>query len=351
MILATNNLEIKSKKILLIENNLGDVRLLKEILMEKNPKNFKLIHVNNLKDGMERLKKQDIELILLDLGLPDSIGINTFKQCYSQSHKIPIVVLTSLDDDMIAQSSIRAGAQDYLIKGQLDNNILRQTIHYAIERNQLLLELETIYNSIKIINKILRHDIMNYFTIIKGFLEIYQKDRDEDNLNIIFENITNGIDLIHKMRELEQILYLGKKLKLLDVRGTLNPILENYSNQHIKVNINGDSKVLADEALSSVFNNIIQNAIKHGKTKKIDINIERKNDYCEIKFIDYGIGISDEMIDIIFKKFENGFKFGEINDIGLGLYIVKSVIDRYKGTFSIEKNSPTGCIVIIKLVI
>jgi GAF domain-containing protein/DNA-binding response OmpR family regulator len=123
-------------KILLIEDNPTDVRLLRRMLTEAKGFTFDLELADRLSTGLERLASDDVDLILLDLLLPDSHGLDTFAQTLARAPQIPVVVLTGLDDEELALEAVRAGAQDYLIKGEVDGNLLARSIHYAIERKQ-----------------------------------------------------------------------------------------------------------------------------------------------------------------------------------------------------------------------
>ena len=122
-------------KVLLIEDNSGDARLLQEMLTEVSTP-FCLERVERLSIGLERLAKNGIGVVLLDLGLPDSWGLDTFLKAHSQAPHVPIIVLTGLFDEEWGLKAVWEGAQDYLLKAQVDGNLLRRTIRYAIERKR-----------------------------------------------------------------------------------------------------------------------------------------------------------------------------------------------------------------------
>lgn len=123
-------------KILLIEDNLGDARLLQETLREVAAAQFELVHVEQLKLGIQRLSQEAFDVILLDLSLPDSQGIDTLCRTQSLAVEAPIVVLTGLNDDLLAIKALQTGAQDYLVKGQVTGDLLVRSMRYAIERRQ-----------------------------------------------------------------------------------------------------------------------------------------------------------------------------------------------------------------------
>jgi GAF domain-containing protein/DNA-binding response OmpR family regulator len=123
-------------KILLIEDNPADVQLLQRMLAEAKRFSFELEQADQLADGLRRLAGDDSDIILLDLSLPDSKGLDTFDQVLANARQIPIVVLSGLDDESLAVKAVRAGAQDYLFKGKTDSDLLTRAIHYAIERKR-----------------------------------------------------------------------------------------------------------------------------------------------------------------------------------------------------------------------
>jgi two-component system sensor histidine kinase UhpB len=123
-------------KILLLEDNLGDARLVQEMLNEFGAAQFKLVHKVSLDEGLEYMRERQFDVLILDLGLPESQGLDSFKRIYSQAPAVPIIVLTALDDESLAIKAVGLGAQDYLVKGQLDENLLVRALHYAIERKK-----------------------------------------------------------------------------------------------------------------------------------------------------------------------------------------------------------------------
>ncbi len=125
-------------RILLVEDNPGDARLVREVLAESNAHQFELVHVDRLRDGLEHLQSGSFDLVLLDLGLPESTGLKTLIRVHAVSPTIPIIVLTGNDDEDLGISAVRMGAQDYLVKGTVESNLLVRSMYYAIERARTL---------------------------------------------------------------------------------------------------------------------------------------------------------------------------------------------------------------------
>jgi PAS domain S-box-containing protein len=120
--------------LLLVEDNPGDARLIREQLAEAGGREFKIETVNTLADAVERCARPGIDAVLLDLGLPDSVGLETLKALRAHAPELPMVVLTGLSDETIAVQAVQAGAQDYLIKGELGGALMPRALRYAIER-------------------------------------------------------------------------------------------------------------------------------------------------------------------------------------------------------------------------
>lgn len=123
-------------RILLVEDNPADARLMYEWIRETGLKDFCLDHVERLSAARDKLLRENYNVILLDLSLPDAQGINTVEQVYSITNTIPIIVLTGFEDEELAIKSVQKGAQDYLFKNKVNGEMLGRSIRYAIERKR-----------------------------------------------------------------------------------------------------------------------------------------------------------------------------------------------------------------------
>ena len=152
-------------KVLLVEDNPGDARLIQEMLSEAGASAFALEQADMLSTGLERLAAGGIDAVLLDLGLPDSSGLDTFITVHAQAPDVPIVMLTGLDDAELAIKAVQEGAQDYLPKNKLDSELLVRTIRYAIERKKTETHIEHLNSVLKAIRGV-------------NQLIVMEKDRD-----------------------------------------------------------------------------------------------------------------------------------------------------------------------------
>ena len=126
---------MRPTRVLLVEDDLEQASLISKIL-DKTSNDFEINWEPRLSEGLERLEQGGTDLIILDLGLPDSQGLDTFIRIYKKVPEVPIVVLTGLADEKLGLAAIRLGAQDYLIKGSIDLIALDRTIRYAMERRR-----------------------------------------------------------------------------------------------------------------------------------------------------------------------------------------------------------------------
>jgi diguanylate cyclase (GGDEF)-like protein/PAS domain S-box-containing protein len=131
----------KIRTVLLVEDNPGDARLLREMFNEQGPADTQLTHVASMAEAEQYLAAQPVDIVLLDLGLPDARGLETVRRARTAAPHVTLVVLTGLDDELLAAQSLQEGAQDYLVKGQNDTHGsargLLRALRYAVERKAL----------------------------------------------------------------------------------------------------------------------------------------------------------------------------------------------------------------------
>ncbi|NYT03566.1 MAG: hypothetical protein GKC00_02540 [Candidatus Methanofastidiosa archaeon] len=204
-------------------------------------------------------------------------------------------------------------------------------------------QIEDLNETLQITNKILRHDLLNKLTVMKSSLWLFEEKNDKPSLDRLNRSIDSGIELIERARELESFVMTNGKLIPISIMEAAEEVSNNIN---IPVKINGNAIALADQALFSVFENIYRNAIIHGKTDRIIVDISSQKNICEIRITDYGEGIPEFIKDMVF---DEGLSYGTSKGSGLGLYIVKKTIERYGGTISVEDNKPKGAVFIIKL--
>jgi len=131
---------VQRTRVLLVEDNPGDARLVRESLSEGLPGQFMVEVADSLKQALATLRAaaDEVDVVLLDLSLPDSQGLETYRAVHTLAPAIPILVLSGLNDESIAMKAVNEGAQDFLSKARVDGELLPRAIRYAMERHRLL---------------------------------------------------------------------------------------------------------------------------------------------------------------------------------------------------------------------
>jgi len=218
---------------------------------------------------------------------------------------------------------------------------------------------------LEVLNSVLRHDLSNYLSVIGNYAELLSENPNKEYVEKIRNMVNRSLELIRDIKVVEDAERRGKILKIVNLSEALIQEINAVEapNAIIKADIPDDLYVWADETINSVISNILTNAIIHNtkKEKRIDIiarkvketeiewiderKIEEKINWIEVRIADNGPGIPDEMKEEIFKE---GVKDQETGRTGLGLFLVKTLIDRYGGKIWVEDNEPEGSVFIIR---
>jgi DNA-binding NtrC family response regulator len=148
-------MEMEKIKVLQIEDNASHARLFQEILGEIEEFKLELKWVTRLADGISLLGVENFDVVLLDLSLPDVGGLDSFNKLYAAYPDVPVIILTSANDERLAILAVRAGAQDYFFKGQVESKILSHAIRYAVERGKLIRQLKDALTQVKTLRGLL----------------------------------------------------------------------------------------------------------------------------------------------------------------------------------------------------
>jgi serine phosphatase RsbU (regulator of sigma subunit) len=158
---------------LLIEDNPDDARLIGLMLREADGESFELCHVERLEDGLRELGNGRIDVVLSDLSVPDSHGLETFQRLHARAPHVPIIVLSGLNDTTVALSAVHQGAQDYLIKGEVNGQLLARSMRYAIERKRMSEQLHRYAGELREKNAQLESD----FNMAREIQQIFLPDQ------------------------------------------------------------------------------------------------------------------------------------------------------------------------------
>jgi len=365
--------------VLLVEDNPGDAHLIKRLLTKSSATKYAVDSVNRLNAGIERCDQGSVDVVLLDLGLPDSQGLATVATMRAAVPHVPIIVLTGLDDLELAVHSVREGAQDYLVKGTATVDTLERAIYYAIERKNLEEQLtqysehleELVQQKTAELKRAERlaaigqmaamvgHDLRSPLQAILN--TIYLEKKQVDSLEGCLapsegptaQQLHAGLDKID-----EHVAYMSSMVTdLLDFAQTPNPKITRTSTEQL-VNdalrrVVAPNKVvietkldpslpnldvdpfLMQRALTNIIGNALQ-AMPDGGSLRI--TTKKNGRSASINVADTGTGIPLENIGKLFEPLFTTKSRG----VGLGLAIVKSVIEAHGGTIAVESDVGRG---------
>jgi signal transduction histidine kinase len=221
---------METAKVLLIEDNPGDARLVCEALAAEEPRRFDVVHEGRLADGCERAAREPFVAVLLDLSLPDSGGLQTVRRARAAFDFLPIVVLTGLEDESVAVAALAEGAQDYLVKSDLDLRALPRALCYAIERHRLESRLREV-DRLEAVGHLaggIAHQFNNVMTSVLGYADLLLAQCDaHDSRQGALEEIARGArQAAELMRQLQAV---GRRQRLAPQRLDLNWAIRNMA--------------------------------------------------------------------------------------------------------------------------
>ncbi|MFB6251623.1 MAG: ATP-binding protein [Halobellus sp.] len=349
--------------LLLVEDNPSDVRLIEEYLVDgqwgqKSTGSPEVIHAGSLSEGIEA-QIDEVDLVLLDLNLPDSAGLETLQSMSAASEATPLVVLTGLNDQQLGVKAVGEGAQDYLIKDEVSPELLQRTIRYAIERASQERELKRRNRELAVLNQIVRHDIRNDVSVITGWgttLEDYVEPGGEEYLSRVLDSADHITQLTETVGDFLNILE-GEQdadLRPSDLVNVLRAEIEKARSTHSEAEFTVEGElpdgvtVEANQMLSSVFRNLLNNAVTHNTedTPRVTISLEVTPDTVQVVVADDGLGIPDDRKETVFGRGKMGL---ESPGSGIGLHLVDTLVDIYGGEVWIEDNEPTGSVFRVEL--
>ncbi|MCX7592348.1 MAG: hybrid sensor histidine kinase/response regulator [Fischerella sp.] len=376
-----------SIKILLIEDNLAEARLLQEFLKQAHKSEFTLVHVKRLRDALALLSnctstECSFDVILLDLTLPDSQGLASLTPLMDQAPSVPIVVLTNTNDDELALAAVRRGAQDYLVKRQGNVEVLVRSLRYAIERKQALEALRAVNQALEIrveertaelvkaqkLNQfksefvsMFSHDIrnpLNTILLAAGLLQNNDDKLPKEKKLTHYQLIRSAVKNMSQL--LDEVSLLGKvdsgKLQrdftLVDLKDFCSQLLEEAqlvaAEKHIRLvftTCEQLSKALCDEnLLRHILGNLLSNAIKYSHpNSNVYFELRLKDDNTVVfRIQDQGIGIPQEDQKQLFEPFHRASNVGTIPGTGLGLAIVKKCLEAHGGEIAVNSEVGVG---------
>ncbi|MGK7917971.1 MAG: ATP-binding protein [Prochloraceae cyanobacterium] len=352
---------VNSGKILLIEDNLAEARLLQEFLKEANHKQFSLVHVQRLQQALQLLEQESFDAILLDLTLPDSQGLSSLEPLMKKAPSLPIVVLTNMNDDELAIEAVRQGAQDYLVKRQVNAKLLLRSLCYAIERKQAeLVKAQEINQLRSEFISMLSHDFrnpMNAILLSTGLLQKSEHLLTKEKKLAHFQAIRSAIKNMDRL--LDEVILIGRadtgKLECqpasLDLELFCCQLVEELQlstdGNDIKIIFTTDGELgeaLWDRnLLRHILGNLLANAIKYSpEGGKVLLELIVREKKVTFRIQDWGIGIPQEEQKFLFEPFYRASNVGTIPGTGLGLAIAKKCVETHGGEIAADSKAGVG---------
>ncbi len=335
-------------KVLVIEDNPSDMEMLRELLYDQDRRAFNVVHVERLSKAIPYLSGGQIDIIISDLGLPDSQGLDTLKTLKEHSSDIPIVVLTGLDNEKIGLQALKEGAQDYLVKGQMSSQSLARSLRYAIERNAIEMDRKKMELQIilqlkekEMLLKEIHHRVKNNMQVISSLLLLQSQTAKDEATRLLFresQNRIRSIALVHEQ------LYRSDNLNQIEYGGYLkkmfSALFESFgADPHKVVLVIDVSNVMItiEKAVpcSLIVNEQISNSLKHAFPKdkfpndrngeiRIGFVLDAASGNYILDYCDNGVGIPEDM---------DPQKTGT-----LGMQLIYGLTQQLGGTVTLERD-------------
>jgi signal transduction histidine kinase len=345
-------------QVLLVEDNAGDVRLLREMFGKERPDSFELTHFLRMSEAEVHLAKGRTDIVLLDMGLPDGHGLDTVRRAHRVAPDVPMIVLTGLDDEDLAADAMKEGAQDYLIKGQIENRALPRALRHAIERHRMQTETDLIRTQqIQFKDQFLSHvshelrsplsAIRQFVTILLDGLAGELQPEQHEYMEIVLRNVKQLQSMINDLLEVTRVQ--AGKLMIEPQRTSISDAIA-YAVDTLQGAATAKRIVLSSDMalvlpsictdptrLRQILIILVDNAIKFTPANgevQIQARVSDKDQgLLVLEVSDSGCGISPDMTERIFDRlFQTSDPSVEgRKGLGLGLYICKELVTRQGG--------------------
>ena len=358
-------------KVLQVEDNAGDARLLRERLLSVPGARFQVQTLERLAEAVERLRHPGVDVVLLDLSLPDSQGMETIMRLHTHAPDIPIVALSGMDDQSIIEEAVKLGAEDYLVKGAFSTDILRRTIRYAIDRRRLREDLararDVALESARVRSEFLAnmsHEIRTPLNGVVGMtrllIDTLVNADQREMLEIASMSAATLLKIVNDILDFSKIssgkvvleeadFDLGGAVESVvrifseEARGK-GVVLNSFIDRDVPERVRGDAG-----RLHQVLTNLIGNAVKFTAVGEATVQVARVGgdaDHSILRFQvrDTGIGIPIDGQRNLFQAFTQADssttrRFG---GTGLGLAISAQLVELMGGSIGLESESGRG---------
>lgn len=355
-------------RILLVEDNSADARMIRDYLARDPTFSFELETRERLGDGLERLAAGALDVVLLDLYLPDGRGFQVFERLHQQDPEIPIIVLTGLDDRELALRAVAGGAQDYLVKDEIDGRSLVRSIHYAIERGRLQGQMRRFSEELErrvaertreleIYTYTVSHDLRSPLQIVSGYAQMLREDLEPylgEEQRDYFDRLGAAVRRMSNLINALLILSRASRAHLRRETVDLGAVAANFAQalqreqpeRRVRLVIADGLHAVGDPGLlSAVVENLVGNAWKFTSPREVaTIEVGRLDGAGETVFFvrDDGIGFDMADAEQLFEPFRRLPTAEGYEGSGIGLATVRRVIERHGGRVWAEGAAGKG---------
>jgi signal transduction histidine kinase len=325
------------------------------------PAKFDIETTNTLSKAVDKLKHGRFDVLLLDLGLPDSMGLDTVKSAIEAAGDVPIVVLTGLADDQTGLSAIDIGAADYLVKGPSIGNMLGRTLLYALERKKVGHKLKEAMEAKADLVNMVSHDLRIPLTAIREGIDIVLvgeagkvNDEQKEFLALAKRNVERLTRLITDFLDYQKIEADRQQFNIQendinelmkDVHKTMEPVARQKGLE-FRIDLEeGLPKTGFDyDGITRVVTNLVSNALKFTAAGSICLRTRKDENTIVVAVSDTGCGISKDDLGNLFKKYGQvkSVKVKDIEGTGLGLAISKLIVEHHRGKIWAESQPGKG---------
>ncbi|ATB40244.1 sensor protein [Cystobacter fuscus] len=361
-------------QVLLVEDNPGDADLVREYL-EPHPA-WTLSVRGTLREALEFAAAQRVDVVLLDLGLPDCQGLNSLEQMVEQLPTTPIVVLTGHEGSTLGRVMVRAGAQDYLEKDRLDGNLLTRSIAYSVERAWASRERDALLARANVAREraedavllrdeflsVASHELKTPLTTLLLQQQMVERalaqggrapDRDSLQQRTLAmhkqcERLSRLVDSLLDVSRLSTGRMMLERSRV-ELTQLARECIERLSPQ---VEASGGTVSLEAPTpvegnwdrfrLEQVVVNLLTNALKYGEGKPVELIVRREGESAVLVVRDHGMGIREEDQRRIFDRFERAAPARHFGGVGLGLYITRQIVNAHAGTIEVTSKPGEG---------
>jgi len=340
-------------KILLVEDSSAYAAYLQIQLRQSLSLPYELSHCDNLGDGVAAAAETDFDLIILDVYLPDSEGIDTFLRMQKVAPNASVVLLSGDYSEELALAAMQHGAQDYLVKGQDDRLQLTRSLIYALQRKKQIHELNRTNENLEAFIRAATHDLRAPLRHISSFTSLLREDAAERLLPEDLEYIDRVLGACTRMSQLLKDLLQFARVGAQGLRVNSFPLAEAVSiaisqlppdqQQHVKLAdlpvVYGDRSLIA-----LVLQNLVENALKYIRDGEPEIRIQAESGSTEVRvsIADNGIGINKAEFRRIFDPGVRAIPQSEFPGSGFGLATCVRIIEAHNGKIWVDSTPDQG---------